>query len=469
MTAGNARFDVVVVGGRCAGAAVAASLARRGVEVAVVEQACFPRDTLSSHIFEADALAFLDGLGLTARLQATRAPFVNRTDLRIEGVRIEADWPVRQGDPGGLMSVRRFVLDPILAHAAEAAGADVRMGARVVGLMEEDERVAGVRVAQGSGIAEIRARLVVGADGRRSTVARLAGAHRYNVTANQRASYWRYYEDASSGEPTFVSHRWGERFVLAIPSDGGLYQVLIWPQFADVERHRGHLGSLFDEAVCGCDPIESSIADARPVGKIQGARRWEGFFRDVSGPGWVLVGDAGHFKDPGPGRGIGDAFIQARSLAPAIEASLHGPASDLDKAMRRWGKWRDDEFADHYWFAADTSAAGGVPAVLPELLRQLHESGEIGEFLELINHRRRPAEVLTAPRILRAAASAVARRRGDRLRVLRELGDLLAEDRRRRRRNRRPVYAGPSRQASAGRLGCSRKATLPPKTETERT
>lgn len=133
MSGGGSRFDVVVVGGRCAGAALAALLARRGVEVALVEQARFPRDTRSSHIFQADALSFLDQLGLTERLRAAGAPFVDRTDTRVGDVRIAADWPRRPGEPGGLMSVRRFVLDPILADAAAAAGADVRMGTKLVG------------------------------------------------------------------------------------------------------------------------------------------------------------------------------------------------------------------------------------------------------------------------------------------------------------------------------------------------
>src|SRR6266550_551885 len=93
MSGATPRYDVVVVGGRCAGAAVAASLARRGVEVVVVEQVRFPRDTLSSHIVEADALSFLGGLGLAGRLEATGAPFVDRTDTRIDHVRIRARWP----------------------------------------------------------------------------------------------------------------------------------------------------------------------------------------------------------------------------------------------------------------------------------------------------------------------------------------------------------------------------------------
>src|SRR5436190_17477562 len=87
-------FDVVIVGARCAGAPLAALLARHGVSVALVEQATFPRDTLSSHLFEADALAFLDRLGLSDRLRGTGAPFADRIDLRVEDLHLpDADWP----------------------------------------------------------------------------------------------------------------------------------------------------------------------------------------------------------------------------------------------------------------------------------------------------------------------------------------------------------------------------------------
>jgi flavin-dependent dehydrogenase len=427
------QFDVAVVGARCAGAPLAALLARRGVSVALVEQATFPRDTLSSHLFESDALAFLDGLGVTDRLRATGAPFADRTDIRVEDVHLpDARWPQRSGDVGGMTSIRRLVLDPILSAAAEKAGADVRMGAKVTGLIEEGGRVSGIRV----GDAEIRARLVVGADGRTSTVADLVGARKYNLVPNERALYWAFFEDAAPvAERTFVSHRWADRFILGIQSDGGLYQVLVWPEFDDVDRFKGDLEGLFADQASSCAPIAEAIAGARRAGKIFGAVRWAGFFREAWGPGWVLTGDAGHFKDPAPGRGIGDAFLQAEALAPAIVEGLEG---DLDEAMARWGRWRDDEFAEHYWLACDLGRSGTLPAVLPEIFRDLHERDEVDGFLELLNHRAKPSEVLTPPRLLKATGKVLTRR--GRLAHLREVATLVGDDMRRRRLNRRPAY-----------------------------
>jgi flavin-dependent dehydrogenase len=458
------RYDVVVVGARCAGAPLAALLARAGVRVAVLERATFPSDTLSSHLFEVDALAFLDRLGVSEALDATGAPLVQRTDTRVEDLRIEMDLPQRPGDVGGMRSVRRSLLDPLLVAAAEEAGAEVRTATEVVSLVQEGGRVAGVRVKRGGGVgsgetdsgdggggegkseggggeSEVRARLVVGADGRHSTVAKLCGARRYNVTPNQRLLYWAFFEGADMGaEPTFLTHRWDERFILGIPSDSGLYQVLIWPEMHELEDFRADPAAAFMTHACTCEPIARALADARQVGKVLGAVRWEGFFREASGPGWVLSGDAGHFKSPSPGRGIGDAFLQADSLAGAIVGALGSSDAELDTATKRWGRRRDRDFAEHYWLAYDFEEAGAVPPVLVELLCGLQRRGEAGLFFEVLNHRLRPSRLLTPPRVLGASTRLVASGRVDRGALLRKLGALGAQDMRRRWRNRRPVY-----------------------------
>src|SRR5664279_125789 len=141
------RFDVVVVGARCAGSPLAALLARQGLRVAVVERATFPRDTLSTHVFQAAALAFLERLGVAEKIRATGTTIVGRVDFRMEGFGFSRMFPQLPGDIGGTASVRRHLLDPILAEAAAEAGADLQMGAKVTGLLEERGRAAGVRIA----------------------------------------------------------------------------------------------------------------------------------------------------------------------------------------------------------------------------------------------------------------------------------------------------------------------------------
>ena len=118
------RFDVIVVGGRCAGSPLAALLARQGLKVAVVERAAFPKDTLSTHIFQAPAINFLRRLGVSESLRETDAQAYSKVDLRQEDFRCTFEIDQRPGDEGAFMSVRRFVLDPILLEAAADAGAE---------------------------------------------------------------------------------------------------------------------------------------------------------------------------------------------------------------------------------------------------------------------------------------------------------------------------------------------------------
>src|SRR5271169_6522160 len=371
-------FDIVVVGGRCAGSPLATLLALAGLSVALVEQATFPRDTLSTHVFEAAALAFLNRLGVLSAVRATGAPIVNHVDARQEGFQARMLLPQQPGDVGGAMSVRRLLLDPILMEAAAEAGTEIWMGAKVTALVRDRGRVTGVRVAHNGSEQSLEARLVVGADGRNSTVARLAGSRKYNLTPNQRFAYWSFFEDADPGaEPTLIFHRWSGNFVVATPADSGLYQVLALPELGELPRFRQNLEESYLEYVRRCDPVAQALSGARRVGKLFGMLRWEGFFREATGPGWVLAGDAGHFKDPAPGQGIQDAFRQVEFLVPAILSAINRSRSALDEALAGWARWRDDDAAEHYWLATDLGQAGLAPAVLPEVVRRLYERGKL--------------------------------------------------------------------------------------------
>jgi flavin-dependent dehydrogenase len=444
-------FDVVVVGARCAGAPLAALLARQGIQVALVEQATFPRDTLSTHVFQAEGLALLDRLGLTERIRATGAYFMSRAWCRLEGLEFTTAWPQRPGDVGGTTSVRRFVLDPILAECADESGAELRMATKATGLVEDRGRVAGVRVVHDGGESVVRARLVVGADGRNSAIARLVGARKYNVTPNERFVYWAFFEDATRGpDPAFTLWRSDDRFMLACPADSGLYQVMVGPELRELPRFRDDLEGSFMEYASGCEPVAEVLSGARRVGKFFGMLRWEGFFRESSGPGWVLVGDAGHFKDPAPGQGISDAFRQGDALVPAILAGLAGSDQALDRALAEWARWRDKDAAEHYWFGVDLGKAGPLPTLVPEFTRRLLAEGKIDQLLDVFNHRTKPSQVISPARVLAATARLLAQRGCDRRALIREVAGLIAEDARRRHLNHRPVYVAPGTSLNAG-------------------
>ncbi|MGH9284362.1 MAG: NAD(P)/FAD-dependent oxidoreductase [Acidimicrobiales bacterium] len=453
-------YDVVVVGARCAGSPLATQLARAGLSVAVVDRAEFPSDTASTHIFQVEGVASLSRLGVLDTVLATGAPWLERVDVRVESFRAHATVPLRPGDAGPGLCVRRRVLDAILVDAARAAGADVRTATRVVGLLGgEGDRVRGVRVVTGGREEDLLAALVVGADGAGSTVARLVGSRRYNVVPNQRFGTWRYYQGARWESPaTLVFHRWAGELVIACPADGGLYLVIVIPPLARLGAFRSDVAAGWAAAVAGCEPVADAIAGARAAGRDRTMSTYPAFFRESAGPGWVLVGDAGHVTDPTPGQGISDALRQVDRLAPAVVAGLGGQ-HPLDRALADWWRWRDADAAEMHWFAADLGAAASSPAVVVELMQRLTAArGGTARLVDVLNHRMAPSGVMTPRRLVGAGAGLMLDRRQPVRAVAADMWALVGQDLRRRRLNRHPDWEPAQPPLRTGERG---KVSLP--------
>ena len=154
---------------------------------------------------------------------------------------------------------------------------------------------------------------------------------------------------------------------------------------------------------------------------------WHGFFRESAGPGWALVGDAGHFKDPSPGQGIADALRQVVALAPAVERALGGD----EQALREWWAWRDADAWEMYWFAHDMGAPGPDPPILREINRRIAADPRLTDaLLGVLNHDIAPSQAFRPSLALRAA-SRVFVRGPDRGQVVRDLRSLAGNQVRR--------------------------------------
>ncbi len=435
------RHDVVIVGARCAGAPLAAHLARAGLSVALVDRASFPSDTASTHIFQAAGLAVLGRLGLTDRLVATGAPWLEIADFHLGDFSARVPWPSEPGDPGPAICIRRRVLDAILLDAARDAGATVHVATRVTGLVKDGARVAGVVAESEGGEHRFLAPLVVGADGRSSKVARLVGARTYNVAPNERFGFWAYFEGATWSPPAAILLVRDERFVTACPTDAGLFMVGILPPLAEMASFTTDVGTSYDDYVARCPQLTDVLAGARRTARPRGISSFSGFFRDSAGPGWVLVGDAGHFKDPAPGQGISDAFRQGEVLAAAI-GEAGGVAEAVDEATAGWWRWRDRDAAGMHWFAHDLGAAGPIPIVFGGIVRGLaREPDGLRRAVDVFNHRIAPKDLLTPRRLLVSAGRAIASRNHPPGVVLGEVRELGGREIRRRWHNRYPLYA----------------------------
>jgi 2-polyprenyl-6-methoxyphenol hydroxylase-like FAD-dependent oxidoreductase len=428
-------FDVVIVGARCAGSPLATLLSRSGLRVCVVDRASFPSDTLSTHGIQPCGVQVLDRLGVLDRLLKV-APPVDRGVVALGGTRVVLDRVTeRLGAP--MMNLRRVTLDAILVEAAAAAGAQIRTGTAVTGLLWDDGRACGVQTAAG----DIRGAVVVGADGTGSKVASLVGAREYHVTQPGRFFAWAYFEgvpEASLPGPTTV---WlgnpGRHGYLASATDNGLFLAAVTVDQRSRETFVADRDNRYADALREWPELDAVVAQGRRAGPVRVMSRWHGYFRTSAGPGWALLGDAGHFKDPTPGQGISDALRQAEHLAGAITTALDG-SGPIDDALQRWWRWRDTDAWDMYWFASDMGAAGPTPRVLQEVRRLLLEQPDGPELLlRVLNHEVPPSAIASVPLFARAVAAAL--RHPPRAPVLHELKALVAQQA--QRRSRAPAHA----------------------------
>lgn len=396
------RFDVVVVGARCAGSPLAALLARRGLRVCVVDRARFPSETPSTHVIQPVGVAILDRLGVLETAIAAGAVPLNRFTLVNEDVRIESAIDEKQfGAPG--LCVRRLTLDAMLVDAAAAAGADIRTSTRATGLIRDDNRVVGVDTDHGA----LYARVVVGADGRRSSVAEFVGAAEYNVAPSGRMPAWAYFDGVADTEGRLRLGRVGELAFLACPTDGGLYMAGIATSTDTKERFFADREEAFRTRLAAWPELADVLEGSTRVGPIRVMTDWHGYFREATGPGWVLVGDAGHFKDFTPAQGISDALRQAERLAAAITTGLDGQR-DIDDELRRWWRWRDDDAYEMHWFATDMGAPGSSSPLITRIMRDIGNDYEATQkLLHVLNHDLRPSELFTTARLVKSAARAL--------------------------------------------------------------
>jgi 2-polyprenyl-6-methoxyphenol hydroxylase-like FAD-dependent oxidoreductase len=310
-------------------------LARQGQRVLLLDRDRYGTDTMSTHALMRTGVFLLNQWGLLDAIVRAGTPPVRRTrfDYGDETVTV----PIKR-TPGveALYAPRRTVLDTLLVDAAAAAGAEIRFGVSVTGLLRDDAgRVVGVRGRDRTGCPVVaRARLIVGADGLRSTVASAAGAATLRIGSGAGAVIYGYWSDLPvDGYEWFyrTDHSAG-----LIPTNDGEVCVFAGTPAQHLGRVGGDLGStyrlLLDAATDGAG---GRFDDARPPRRL---RTWLGspsIVRQAYGSGWVLVGDAGSFFDPLTTHGITDALRDAGLLARSL-----GEA-DVDTALRRYAEVRD--------------------------------------------------------------------------------------------------------------------------------
>jgi flavin-dependent dehydrogenase len=396
-------YDAIVVGARCAGSPTAMLLARKGYKVLVVDRTTFPSDTISTHIVHPQGVAALARWGLLDRVVASGCPPIDTYSFDFGPFVIE-------GSPGTPESPvaycpRRTVLDPLLVESAAAAGAEVREGFAVEEVIIEDGRVTGIRGrATGGGPVTERSRIVVGADGLRSFVARSVHAEQYNERGPLLCGYYSYWSGLPVGG-RFDTHIRDDRGFAAAPTNDGLTLVVGgWP-YAQLEAHKsdieGNYLKMFDLVPEFAELVRDATRETRVVGTAV-----PNFFRKPFGAGWTLVGDAGYNKDFITAQGISDAFRDAELCANAIDEWLSG-VRPFDEAMRYYQITRDNHVLPMYEFTLQLAAFEPPPPEFQQLLAAVSRNQEAMDAFARVNAGvTSPAEFFAEENVARIFAAA---------------------------------------------------------------
>lgn len=312
------RYDVVVVGARCAGAATALLLARQGLRVLAVDRSSHGSDTLSTHGLMRGGVVQLHRWGVLERIVAAGTPPIRSADFHYGDRVVSVPIKARNGIDA-LYAPRRTLLDGTLADAAAEAGAEVRHRVDVVDLLRSGGRVDGVRLVTREGkLLDVRADLVVGADGRGSRVAGWVGARPLRSGRHATAIVFGYWSGLDTD-----GYAWHYRDRIAagaIPTDEGQVCVFVAvPPDRFLAWSRRDLTTAFEGALASAAPsLAAAAARSHRVGALRSFAGAPGFLRRSHGEGWALVGDAGYFKDAITAHGMTDALRDAELLSRAI-------------------------------------------------------------------------------------------------------------------------------------------------------
>jgi flavin-dependent dehydrogenase len=373
-------YDAIIVGARCAGAPTAMLLARQGLRVLLVDHASFPSDTLSTHIIHPPGVAALRRWGLLDQIAAVtpEVPYY-RFDfgpIAIQGGARAADGTSVAYAP------RRIVLDKILVDAAAAAGAEVRERFSVDELLVEDGVATGIRGRDADGMSTVeRARVVIGADGRNSHVARAVRAAAYHEIPPLQVGYYTYWRDLPlGGFETFVRP---ERGFAAIPTNDDLTLIVVgWPM-AEFEANRTDVEGNYLKTLEMAPEFADRVRMATRVERFAGGAV-PNFFRQPYGPGWVLIGDAGYCKDPITAQGITDAFRDAEACAAALGPVLRGEAA-FDDVMGEYQRVRDEAALPVYGFTTEFARLEPPPPEMQQLFAAMQgNQAAMDEFVGVV-------------------------------------------------------------------------------------
>jgi 2-polyprenyl-6-methoxyphenol hydroxylase-like FAD-dependent oxidoreductase len=346
-------YDAVIVGGSLAGCTTAIFLGREGLRVALVEKQPDPEafKRVCSHFIQASGVPTVERLGLLD-------PILAGGGVRSR-IRAWTEWGWMKPPPEDAslgLNLRREVLDPMVREAAASTpGVDLHLGKTATALLRAGDAVAGVTLRDREGAeTSLRGKLVIGADGRDSHVAEMAGV-KEKVIPHGRFAYGGYFEGgvpeyAPDSAIWFMDPHWAAAF----PTDSELVFYAAMPTKELLPEFKREPTEALISFVSGL-PDPPPIREARLVEPVLGKVEMPSRERFPIAPGLALVGDAALAADPLFGVGCGWAFQSGEWLADSVAPALHGEES-LERGLKRYRRTHKRRLGGHEFMIRDYSS-----------------------------------------------------------------------------------------------------------------
>ncbi|WP_121613597.1 NAD(P)/FAD-dependent oxidoreductase [Mesobacillus foraminis] len=358
----NRSYDVIITGARCAGSALSIYLARAGFKVLLLDRAAFPSDTLSTNTFFNNTAALLREIGVMDSLLETNVTPVKTIKFQFEDRVIEGPIPEVDGEDTAYCIRRTYLDHVLLEHARKQANITVMEEFRVKALVYDGDAVAGI-IGEDSSSTEqtYAASLVVGADGRNSTIRRMANSQLKISSPSTVAIYFGYFSGFKhDSNPKFEVYKRKDNTAILFPTNDDLYVVVANFPLENkslVDRFKRNPENSMRELLTeqfSNTTIPERLKAAKLAGPIKGLLGYDNYWYEGMGKGWALVGDAICFKDPGMAQGIHDAICGAKILAGVL-AGNKGWSQHWERVAPDYQQAMESEFMVRFYMGCELS------------------------------------------------------------------------------------------------------------------